>query len=76
MSDSDYIPAGERERCRGRYGKIDTSHAVADSVMRELAEALREYIPCGCGWCDDGPDSRCASSMALARFDALGGNDE
>lgn len=76
-----YIPAWDSD---GRWGAsrmhINASHAVADDVMRELAEALRD-MECECLWCKMPVyRGKCAAARAsekvLARFDALGGNDE
>ena len=92
MSDSDYIKASERERMQdavdavprvtpGMFDDVCSSHAVADAVMRDLAEALREWVPCDCAWCSN-PEYRwsCAQSAAanaaLARYDCMTGGDD
>lgn len=95
MSDSDYIPAGERDDIMGWFQQrqpnkeawdnalaIEESHAVADSVMRELAEALRvsrNQNGCDSPYCDidhaTGTTPKCRTCAALARFDALGGGE-
>ena len=52
----------------------------ARDVMRELAEALREWVPCDCMWCSNpeyrGPcaESR-AANAALAKYDRMTGGD-
>ncbi len=95
MRDEDYIPAGERPASAGGMGKIagvdllssalckvSASHAVADDVMRELAELVQwldrrlwDYVN-GKGF-GDGPHIKAATEAALARYDRLvGGNDE
>jgi hypothetical protein len=88
MSDSDYIKAGERSSLPSHspmnFAFIDLfmSHAVADDVMRELAEALREAGRLGFFMdveIDDAEEvaAKQAVAAALARYDALtGGNDE
>jgi hypothetical protein len=84
MSDSNYMTPKQRDYTIRfsmgassmvtpvEYEALDDSHDVADSVMRELAEALRDWAPKGNG--DEWGDV--PAIKALARFDALGGNDE
>ncbi len=87
MIDRDYIPAGDRRWHKkaippnGYIASADVmyelldSHAVADDVMRELAEAIRirlaheeERFPI---------EANSRMRRALARYDALiGGSDE
>lgn len=76
MRDEDYIPASKRMADFCSAESLDMSHAVADDVMRELAEALREFLPCECIWCENpeyrGPCSAARDAgKALARYDAL-----
>ena len=88
MTDSDYIPATVRSpHCvcveSDCYPRLYDSHAVADSVMHELAQALRDvtdgHIYCDCWRCRHGePYGPCGwgeklkqqVEAALARFDA------
>ena len=89
MTDSDYIQPAERPEpnthgcgayCYGGasawpgfYESLLASHVVADSVMRDLAEALRALIkpvlPTGVAGI-----SFPMAETALARFDALNGD--
>jgi hypothetical protein len=71
MSDSDYIKASEREEWPSkqngfeRIESLAASHAAADDVMRELAEALRE--------CYEG---HTVAKRALAKYDRMTGSDD
>ncbi len=71
MNDGAYIPASERDRMTWTADerRLNASHAVLDSVARELAEALRIYgqhapecnmKDVGCNLCD-----------VQSRYDAL-----
>lgn len=69
MSDGDYIPWEYRDT--KTYEQIEKSHTVADDVMRELAEALRECSDVHCGCLGSDP-----SNGALSRYDALKEHNE
>ena len=82
MSDDAYIKPARRRPESWRPGTWSSdlafSHAVADSVMNDLAEALRvlgAHDEACLEWQDHevGAGSReaCAQCRALARFDAL-----
>jgi hypothetical protein len=72
MSDEDYIPASKRPADQGlsAYRSLAASHAVADAVMRDLAEALRD-LDCACRGHVLPCRESVARSAALARYDAL-----
>ena len=86
MTDSNYIPAAKREHVvslidrsslphGSRYFALHDSHAVADSVMHDLAEALREsrnlYDYSARESIRKFEQWRRVAETALARFDAL-----
>jgi hypothetical protein len=78
MSDERWISKDERDN---EFSNDATNrwhwHAeVADELIAELAEALREFVPCYCMWCENpeyrGPCAEAkAAGAALARVDAL-----
>jgi hypothetical protein len=81
MRDADYIKASERYNCTEQLRELARSHAVADDVMRELADALREWLPCDCTWCAmpeyRGPCRTATDTKAaLARYDRLTGDSD
>jgi hypothetical protein len=87
MTDSDYIPADERQpnNCFNgggvarRIEGLKLSHVVADSVMHELANALRAYTDCSNYVLRDGRRRmplKEASWDALARYDRLADSNE
>ena len=73
MSDRDFIQPAERGHLRHTPEvsalALIRSHVVADSVMRDLAEALRELVDVFLF-----PDGMERQIAALARFDALNGD--
>jgi hypothetical protein len=80
MSDSDYIKASEREEWPSkqngfeRIESLAASHAAADDVMRELAEALRHVERT---WGDrHRPEAKASLRHALAKYDRMTGGDD
>lgn len=69
MTDLDYIQPAERDAMDG--ASLAYSHLIADSVMRDLAEALRDVVK-QMEW--QTGDYIPQADAALARFDALNGD--
>lgn len=84
MSDVDYLKPDEREAIPLANGTLLDSHAVADSVMADLADALRRSVYAACPYGPDDENHTCECSVctrsmvreaALARFDTVIGGD-